>query len=131
LNWTDHRLLLAPELSWERVKVGAGTPPLLTEEGWLIFYHGVEGASEDDPDRRYHAGVLMLDLDDPGKILYRSPNPVLSPESAEETTGVVNNVVFPCGAIVLTGGQVEVYYGMGDRAIGLATTQLTYSVETQ
>lgn len=131
LNWTDHRLVLAPELPWERVKVGAGTPPILTEEGWLVFYHGVEGASESDPHRRYHAGVLVLDLDDPGKILYRSPRPVLSPESAEETTGVVNNVVFPCGAVVSPGGQIQVYYGMGDRAIGLATTQLTFSVEPQ
>lgn len=124
LNWADHRLVLAPELPWERVKVGAGTPPILTREGWLVFYHGVEGTSETDPDRRYHAGVLMLDLDDPSKILYRSPRPVLSPESAEETTGVVNNVVFPCGAIVSPNGQIEVYYGMGDRAIGLATTRL-------
>jgi beta-1,2-mannobiose phosphorylase / 1,2-beta-oligomannan phosphorylase len=128
LNWTDHRLVLAPELTWERVKVGAGTPPILTEEGWLVFYHGVEGAGETDPDRRYHAGVLMLDLDNPGKILYRSPRPVLSPESAEETTGVVNNVVFPCGAVVSPSGQIEVYYGMGDHAIGLATTRLPVSV---
>jgi predicted GH43/DUF377 family glycosyl hydrolase len=130
-NWTDHRLVLAPELLWERVKIGAGTPPILTGEGWLVFYHGVEGASESDPDRRYHAGVLMLDLDDPGKILYRSPRPVLSPESAEETTGVVNNVVFPCGAVISPSGQIEVYYGMGDRAIGLATTQLPVSVGAQ
>ncbi len=123
LNWTDHRLVLAPELPWERVKVGAGTPPILTGEGWLVFYHGVEGAGDDDPERRYHAGVLLLDPDDPGKILYRSPQPVLSPESAEETTGVVNNVVFPCGAVVQPNGLIEVYYGMGDRAVGLATTR--------
>jgi len=124
LNWTGHRLVMAPELPWERIKVGAGTPPILTQEGWLVFYHGVEGTGDDDPERRYHAGVLLLDLDDPGKILYRSPRPVLSPESDEEKTGVVNNVVFPCGAVVSPSGQIEVYYGMGDRAIGLATTQL-------
>ncbi len=124
LNWTDHHLVLAPELPWERLKVGAGTSPILTKEGWLIFYHGVEGASETDPERRYHAGVLILDRADPGKILYRSPHPVLSPESVEETTGVVNNVVFPCGAVVLPDGKIDVYYGMGDRAIGLATTRL-------
>ena len=124
LHWTDHRLVLAPELGWERVKVGAGTPPIRTAEGWLVFYHGVEGTGDDDPERRYHAGVLLLDVDDPGKILYRSPRPVLSPESDEEKTGVVNNVVFPCGAVVSPSGLIEVYYGMGDRAIGLATTQL-------
>lgn len=128
MRWNDHRLLLAPELSWERVKVGAGTQPILTGDGWLVFYHGVEGADDADPARRYHAGVLILDQDDPGKILYRSPRPVLSPESDEERTGVVNNVVFPCGAVVSAGGHIDVYYGMGDRAIGLATTRLPVSV---
>lgn len=126
LYWTDHHLVLAPELAWERFKVGAGTPPLLTREGWLVFYHGVEGSGETDPNRRYHAGALLLDLENPAKILYRSSYPVLSPESAEEKTGVVNNVVFPCGAILSAEGQIEVYYGMGDRAIGLATTQAFY-----
>jgi predicted GH43/DUF377 family glycosyl hydrolase len=127
MNWTDHRLVLAPELPWERLKVGAGTPPILTSEGWLVFYHGVEGTDNADPERRYHAGVLLLDLKDPAKILYRSPRPVLSPESAEETTGVVNNVVFPSGAVIQPNGQIEVYYGMGDRAIGLSTTRLRKS----
>ncbi len=124
LTWNNHRLVLAPELPWERVKVGAGTPPILTHEGWLVFYHGVEGTDDADPDRRYHAGALLLDLKEPGKILYRSPRPVLSPQSAEETTGVVNNVVFPCGIAVQPDGQIEVYYGMGDRAVGLATTRM-------
>ncbi len=124
MNWSDHRLVLAPELPWERVKVGAGTPPVLTQEGWLVFYHGVQGSGDADPERRYHAGALLLDQNDPCKILYRSPRPVLSPESAEETTGIVNNVVFPSGAVVSPSGQIEVYYGMGDRAIGLATTLL-------
>ncbi len=123
LNWSDHQLLLAPELPWERMKVGAGTPPIPLSEGWLVFYHGVEGNGDADLERRYHVGVLLLDLQDPSKILYRSPRPVLSPESAEETSGVVNNVVFPCGAVIQRGGLIEVYYGMGDRAIGLATTQ--------
>ncbi len=124
LNWTDHQLVLAPELPWERLKVGAGTPPIRTGQGWLVFYHGVEGLDDNDPDRRYHAGVLLLDLLDPGKLLYRSPRPVLSPEQPLEKTGVVSNVVFPCGAVVQPDGQLEVYYGMADRAIGLATTRL-------
>lgn len=124
LNWTDHRLVLAPEFAWERVKVGAGTQPIFTSEGWLVFYHGVEGTGDTDPKRRYQAGVMLLDIKDPAKVLYHSPHPVLSPERIEEKIGVVNNVVFPSGAVVSPGGQVEVYYGMGDRAIGLATTRL-------
>jgi predicted GH43/DUF377 family glycosyl hydrolase len=71
---------------------------------------------------------LILDQDNPGKFLYRSSRPVLSPESDEERIGVVNNVVFPCGAIISPTGLVEVYYGMGDRAIGLASTQLPYTI---
>jgi beta-1,2-mannobiose phosphorylase / 1,2-beta-oligomannan phosphorylase len=124
LYWTDHQLVLAPELSWERLKVGAGTPPIRTEQGWLVFYHGVEGADDSDPARRYHAGALLLDLENPGKVLYRSPRPVLSPEHDFEMTGVVNNVVFPSGVVVQPDGHVAVYYGMGDRAIGVATTRL-------
>jgi predicted GH43/DUF377 family glycosyl hydrolase len=124
LNWTDHRLVLNPELPWENLKIGAGTPPILIENEWLIFYHGVEGLGETDPNRRYHAGVITLDRQDPGTILYRSPRPVLSPESTEERVGVVNNVVFPSGAVVSPGGEIQVYYGMGDRAIGLATAPL-------
>ena len=123
LNWTSHRLVLDPEQPWERLKVGAGTPPIRTAQGWLVFYHGVEGQGDDDPDRRYHAGALLLDLDDPSRLLYHSPRPVLSPEHSFETSGVVNNVVFPSGAVLQADGQIEVYYGMGDRAIGLATTR--------
>jgi predicted GH43/DUF377 family glycosyl hydrolase len=124
VHWSDHQLVLAPVFAWERLKVGAGTQPLRIKDGWLLFYHGVEGSSDGDPNRRYHAGVLILAHDDPAQIVYHSPQPVLSPQLLEETNGVVNNVVFPCAAVVLPVGQILVFYGMGDRAIGLATTRL-------
>jgi beta-1,2-mannobiose phosphorylase / 1,2-beta-oligomannan phosphorylase len=125
LHWEDHRLLLPPTLPWESLKVGGGTPPLRTPHGWLTFYHGVEGLADDDPGRRYHAGALLLDLDDPAQVRYQSPRPVLSPLSADETVGVVSNVVFPTGVVVQPSGRIDVYYGMADQAIGLATTTLT------
>jgi beta-1,2-mannobiose phosphorylase / 1,2-beta-oligomannan phosphorylase len=124
LYWTDHSLVLAPLLPWESLKVGGGTPPIRTAEGWLTYYHGVEGSADDDPDRKYHAGALLLALDNPTRVLYRSPQPVLSPESADETTGVVSNVVFPTGIVQQPDGSLDVYYGMADQAIGLATAYL-------
>jgi predicted GH43/DUF377 family glycosyl hydrolase len=128
LHWVDHELVLAPALPWESLKVGGGTPPLRTLEGWLTYYHGVEGLSDDDPNRRYHAGALLLSLDNPTLILYQSPQPVLSPESEDETTGVVSNVVFPTGIIQQPDGRLDVYYGMADQAIGLATAYLPGAV---
>jgi predicted GH43/DUF377 family glycosyl hydrolase len=122
--WQDHQLLLPPTLPWESLKVGGGTPPLRTPFGWVTFYHGVEGQSDTDPARRYHAGVLVLDLDNPARVRYQSPQPVLSPEDPDETVGVVSNVVFPTGVVLQAGGQIDVYYGMADQAIGLATTML-------
>jgi predicted GH43/DUF377 family glycosyl hydrolase len=124
LYWEDHHLVLSPTLPWESLKVGGGTPPLRTPQGWLTFYHGVEGLADNDPNRRYHAGALLLDLDDPARVLYQSPQPVLSPQQPDETVGVVSNVVFPTGVVAQPDGRVDVYYGMADQAIGLATTRL-------
>ncbi len=124
LHWTDHTLVLAPVLAWESLKVGGGTPPVRTPEGWLTYYHGVEGLADDDPNRKYHAGALLLDAEDPARVLYRSPRPVLSPQSADETVGVVSNVVFPTGIVQQPDGRLDVYYGMADQAIGLATAYL-------
>jgi predicted GH43/DUF377 family glycosyl hydrolase len=124
LYWVDHELVLAPALPWESLKVGGGTPPIRTPDGWLTYYHGVEGRSDDDPDRRYHAGALLLALENPARVLYHSPRPVLSPEGADETAGVVSNVVFPTGIVPQPDGRLDVYYGMADQAIGLATAHL-------
>jgi predicted GH43/DUF377 family glycosyl hydrolase len=122
LTWTDHTLVLGPAASWERLKTGGGTPPLRTGQGWLIFYHAVDGDGDADPDRRYLAGAALLDLADPRKVLYRSAEPVLSPGTREEQVGIVNNVVFPTGVLPLPDGRVQVIYGMADQAIGLAET---------
>ena len=124
LYWVDHELVLAPTLPWESLKVGGGTPPIRTAEGWLTYYHGVEGEADDDPNRRYHAGALLLALDNPARVLYQSPRPVLSPERADEKVGVVSNVVFPTGLIEQPDGRLDVYYGIADQAIGLDTAYL-------
>jgi predicted GH43/DUF377 family glycosyl hydrolase len=128
-RFANHQLLAAPQADWERVKIGGGTPPLLTHLGWLVFYHGVSGelhaVSADDPTQkhlRYCAGAMILDRLDPRKVLYRSPEPILEPESREEREGIVSNVVFPTGidprSTPIAGARVDVYYGMADYAIG-------------
>ncbi|HEY9721320.1 MAG TPA: hypothetical protein V6D47_04860 [Oscillatoriaceae cyanobacterium] len=122
LHWDRHQLVAAPAHPWENLKLGGGTQPVRTPEGWLIFYHGVQGEHDGDPHRRYSAGAMLLDLTDPAKVLYRSPSPILTPESAEERTGVVSNVVFPTGVLAAPGGGFAVAYGMADRCIGWART---------
>jgi len=92
-------------------------------EGWLTFYHGVEGRASLDPaigkDVRYSAGALVLDVERPTRIIYRSPKPVLEPRGEEEQAGIVNNVVFPT-AVDQHERYVDVYYGMADACIGVA-----------
>jgi beta-1,2-mannobiose phosphorylase / 1,2-beta-oligomannan phosphorylase len=126
--WEQHTLLAVPEQPWERLKIGGGTPPLRTPSGWLMVYHGVSGrileGVDHQPEVRYAAGVMLLDLDDPRRVLYRSPSPVLAPDTADEQVGVVNNVVFPTGIDLRDGGRVDVYYGMADARIGVARMML-------
>ncbi|OGY22297.1 MAG: hypothetical protein A2126_03920 [Candidatus Woykebacteria bacterium GWB1_45_5] len=100
--------------SWDEERIGVGAPPIKTEKGWLLIYHGV------DQNKIYRLGVMLLDLNDPTKILYRSSEPIFEPEASYEKEGYVKNVVFTCGAIEKD-GQYFVYYGAADKVIGLAT----------
>ncbi len=128
LLWRDHTFLAAPEHDWESLKIGGGTPPILTPRGWMTFYHGVSGAilenSDHQPYVHYAAGALLLDIDDPRKVLYRSQAPILSPELESERVGAVPNVVFPTGVDARANGRVDVYYGMADSCIGVARMTL-------
>ena len=112
-HWTDHVRLMGPEFAWERRKIGGGAPPIRTEAGWLVVYHGV------DEDLWYRLGVALLDLDDPTRVIARQPEPILEPEMDWELTGDVNNVVFTCGA-VLRDRELWVVYGAADTVLGLA-----------
>lgn len=126
-HFQEHYQLASPVASWERIKVGGGAPPLLVEGGWLVIYHGVSG-DPGAPGRpralRYSAGVLMLDGHDPSVIRYRSPAPILAPQTQAELSGIVANVVFPTGADqrldLARPDRVDVYYGMADSRIGVA-----------
>jgi len=106
-----------PENDWESNKVGANGPPIETEHGWLMLYHGT------DADNVYRFGVCLLDLDDPRRVLSRPREPIFEPQELWELRGDVPNVVFSCANPVVE-GTVYVYYGGGDHVIGLATCRL-------
>lgn len=102
---------------WDNDRIGAGAPPLKTSIGWLEFYNGVTIDSKGN--FRYMIGILLLDLKDPRKILYRSDEPILEPVEKYEREGNVNNVIFTCGAIEWK-DKYYVYYGAGDRVVAVA-----------
>ena len=119
-----HRVLATPEYPWEVLKLGGGPPPIRVEEGWLLLHHGVSGTMSADPfepqkEVFYAAGGMILDADDPSRVLQRTDEPLLAPLTDEERVGVVGNVVFPT-AVVEVEGQHYVFYGMADEAIGVA-----------
>lgn len=120
-SWTDPEIVVEPKFGWENNRIGGSTPPLKTEHGWLVLYHGVETR---DAARRtvvYRMGALLLDLDDPRKIVARCPHFLLEPETYYEKFGLyIPNVVFPT-ANVVKDGLLYLYYGVCDTAIALAT----------
>ena len=126
-HFGSHRRLAAPAAPWERLKIGGGTPPILTRHGWLTVYHGVSELPASAGSARelaYSAGVLVLSQERPQVIRYRSREPVLTPELPLERQGIVANVVFPTGADrrddLGTPDRIDVYYGMADKRIGVA-----------
>lgn len=118
-DWTQPQLVAAPEGSdWEKLKIGAATPPVLTDKGWLVLYHGVDASFV------YRLGVMMLDLNDPTKVIARSPEALMEPEAYYEMVGlVIPRVIFPSGCAVKN-GTLYIYYGCCDTSIGVATVAL-------
>jgi beta-1,2-mannobiose phosphorylase / 1,2-beta-oligomannan phosphorylase len=126
-----HHRLATPVSPWERLKIGGGTPPILTRHGWLIVYHGVSDVPEpgnNGQHLRYSAGVMVLSDEHPRLIRYRSAEPVLAPVRPQELHGTVANVVFPTGIDrrddLGSPDRFDVYYGMADNRIGVARLDL-------
>jgi len=115
-HFDDFEVIKA-EFSWEERKVGIGPPPIKTDRGWLVIYHGVS------IERVYRAGAVLLDLDEPRKILARTREPILEPVMDFERVGVVPNVVFPDGAVVLN-GELLCYYGGADKVCCVASAPI-------
>jgi predicted GH43/DUF377 family glycosyl hydrolase len=125
--FASHHRLATPVSPWERLKIGGGTPPILSRHGWLIVYHGVSEMTEPASaglQLCYSAGVMVLSKEHPRMIRYRSAEPVLTPLLPEERRGTVANVVFPTGIDrrddLGSPERFDVYYGMADSRIGVA-----------
>jgi predicted GH43/DUF377 family glycosyl hydrolase len=119
-----HRVLALCEQDWEALKIGAGPAPIRVPEGWLLIHHGVAGTLtggglEPQSDVHYAAGAMILDADDPSRVIARTAEPLLSPQTEDEVAGTVANVVFPT-AIETIGDDAFVFYGMADSKIGVA-----------
>ena len=104
--------------TWDAVKIGVNGPPVKTEDGWLVFYHGISAI-----DRHYRLGVLLLDLEDVTHVKGRIPYPILEPERSFELKGIVDNVVFPCGQVVKN-DMIILYYGGADTVVCGATIRI-------
>lgn len=121
--WEQNRFLAGPQFAFEELKIGAGPPPLRVAEGWLVLHHGVTGTIDDafapQQNVTYTAGALLLDGADPARVLARTSEPLLAPETRDERAGTVPNVVFPT-AIERIEGRDFVFYGMADARIGAA-----------
>lgn len=112
-DWGRHQPLIWPLADWESARTGAGPPPLRTDQGWLLVYHGVTPGQRPGDVGRYQAGALLLSRDNPAQVLRRTRGPILAPESEEELHGFVPGVVFPTG-LVDRGETLLVYYGAAD-----------------
>jgi predicted GH43/DUF377 family glycosyl hydrolase len=111
-HWESAEAVMVPEQGWEAVQTGNCGSPLETEEGWLVITHGV------GPMRRYVLGAVLLDLDEPAKLLGRLTTPLLEPEESE-IFGYVPDVVYSCGSII-HGGNLILPYGVADQSIRVA-----------
>jgi predicted GH43/DUF377 family glycosyl hydrolase len=115
--WDDEgTFLMGPKYPWEFIQIGNCGSPIKTEAGWLVLTHGV-GAM-----RKYALGCALLDLHDPGKVLARSKEPLLTAEDADRS-GYVPNVIYTCGALKV-GDALLIPYGISDSAVGFASTSI-------
>jgi predicted GH43/DUF377 family glycosyl hydrolase len=113
LHWGQHEHLLSGGTAWDSGRIGAGPPPLKTAEGWLVIYHGVGRSDRVGAVGSYSAGAVLLDHDDPSRVLRRSTSPLFSPLTDFQCHGFVPNVVFPTG-IVAEDRSLLIYYGAAD-----------------
>ncbi len=123
-HWGDDQLLVAARQGgwWDANKIGLGPPPLLTKDGWLLCYHGVRVTASGSI---YRLGLVLLDRDDPSRVLARGSEWVFAPQELYERVGDVGNVVFPCGWILRDDGDtLQLYYGAADSVVCVAEASL-------
>ncbi len=123
-HWGHHEMIMQARRGswWDANKIGLSPPLIETEQGWLMFYHGVRATAA---GAIYRLGLALLDLDDPARCLRRGDEWIFGPETAYELTGDVSDVVFPCGYTLRPDGDtIYIYYGAADTFIALATASI-------
>ncbi|MBE7042032.1 MAG: glycosidase [Ruminococcaceae bacterium] len=133
VHWGNAKVVLeADDVEFSNCKIGPGAPPIKTKDGWLVVFHAVDN----DPSRgkngweekwtkRYTIGVMLLDLEDPSKIIGVAKEPLMIPETEDELTGGFrNNALFPCATILEEDDTVRIYYSAGDMYVKTATAKL-------
>lgn len=127
VHWGRHRWVMGRRGAWESTKIGAGPVPIETTEGWLLIYHGVLTSCN---GYVYHAGVAILDIDEPWKVRYRAEPYILNPRELYECVGDVPNVTFPCAALADSEtGRIAIYYGAADTVTALAFAKVDELVD--
>ena len=131
VTWTPEHVVMGGRWHYWDERIGSGPPPVKTRQGWLHVYHGI--ATHFAAASIYQVGAVLLDLQEPWKVLARSWNNLLEPREPYEMVGQVPNVVFPGGMVVerfdsegyaLPESPVRIYYGAADTCVGLATTTI-------
>jgi predicted GH43/DUF377 family glycosyl hydrolase len=111
INWGNHKCIAKTRPGmWDSARLGAGCSPIKTDKGWLEIYHGATA------EHRYCLGALLLDLNDPSKVIARSRTPIMQPREVYETQGFFGEVIFTNGHVV-NGDKLTVYYGAADEVI--------------
>ncbi|MFH1719326.1 MAG: glycoside hydrolase family 130 protein [Planctomycetota bacterium] len=122
--WGNHRCLMAPLANcWDEIKIGAGAVPFRAPDGWLEIYHGA------DRNNRYSLGAVLLDGQEPWKVIARSEKPIFEPQAGYECEGFLGNVVFTCG-LLCEDDKLRIYYGAADTTICYAELSLEDTIES-
>lgn len=129
LHWGAHAPLSVSGGEWQSGRVGAGPPPIRVPGGWLAIYHGNRQPTGPGEIGAYHGAAILLDGDDPARVLRQSPEPFFAPEAGFEVAGFVPNVVFPTG-VVQDGETLLVYYGAADAVTGVVEFSLRELLDT-
>ncbi len=124
IHWGNHKCIAKTrEEKFDSKRLGAGAAPIKTEKGWLEIYHGATA------ENRYCLGAILLDLEDPSKVIARSEKPIMEPRATYELTGFFGEVIFTNGQIV-KGDEIKMYYGAADEVVGLATFSIKEILKT-
>jgi predicted GH43/DUF377 family glycosyl hydrolase len=123
IHWGQTQLVLERNRRyWESAKIGPGAPPIETDAGWLVIYHGARKGMN---GYTYSAGVMLLDREDPSRIVGKCNRVLLEPHTSYERVGITPNVVFPTAAVPVEGDRLNVYYGAADTCMALASGSIS------